>query len=175
MKLYLTGEPCTQQRHCYVVRGRGASFIVDCGYQRCYGRDAIPHLTPEQIRESRYLFLTHSHENQSGALPYLLEKGFTGRVVMTTETARQLPFAVDDPIVLEGLSVPYAEAELPGGLGVTWGRSGHCSGSAWFRLSEGQHTLFFSGDYFDSARVHAASSTALFSYLYARSEKKFLT
>ena len=72
MKLYLTGEPCTQQRHCYVVRGRGASFIVDCGYQRCYGRDAIPHLTPEQIRESRYLFLTHSHENQSGALPYLL-------------------------------------------------------------------------------------------------------
>ena len=29
MKLYLTGEPCTQQRHCYVVRGRAASFIVD--------------------------------------------------------------------------------------------------------------------------------------------------
>ena len=156
MKLYLTGEPCTQQRHCYVVRGRATSFIVDCGYQRGYGRDALPHLTPEQIRESRYLFLTHSHENQSGALPYLLEKGFTGRVVMTTETARQLPFAVDDPIVLEGLSVPYAEAELPGGLSVTWGRSGHCSGSAWFRLRDGDRSLLFSGDYYYRARIHAS-------------------
>ena len=156
MKLYLTGEPCSQQRHCYFVEGNRVSFIVDCGYQRCYEGDELPHLSPEQIRASRYLFLTHSHENQSGALPALLARGFTGRVVMTTETARQLPFPVDDPIVLEGLCLPYTPAELPGGLSVTWGRSGHCSGSAWFRLSEGPHTLFFSGDYFDSARVHAA-------------------
>ena len=35
MKLYLTGEPCTQQRHCYFVEGETASFIMDCGYQRC--------------------------------------------------------------------------------------------------------------------------------------------
>ena len=108
MKLYLTGEPCSQQRHCYYVQGRDTSFIMDCGYQRCYRGDELPHLTPEQIRSSRYLFLTHSHENQSGALPYLLSNGFTGRVVLTTETARQLPLAIDDPIILEGLSVPYA-------------------------------------------------------------------
>ena len=156
MRLFLTGEPCTQQRHCYFVRGRGASFIVDCGYQRCYGRDALPHITPEQIHESQYLFLTHSHENQSGALPYLLDKGFSGRVVMTTETARQLPFAVDDTIVLEGMSIPYAEVELPGGLGVTWGRSGHCSGSAWFRLREDGRSILFSGDYYYRARIHAS-------------------
>ena len=95
MKLYLTGEPCSQQRHCYYVQGRDTSFIMDCGYQRCYRGDELPHLTPEQIRSSRYLFLTHSHENQSGALPYLLSNGFTGRVVLTTETARQLPLAID--------------------------------------------------------------------------------
>ena len=91
MKLYLTGEPCTQQRHCYFVEGESASFIMDCGYQRCYRGDELPHLLPEQIRAARYLFLSHSHENQSGALPYLLSNGFTGRVVLTTETARQLP------------------------------------------------------------------------------------
>ena len=39
MKLYLTGEPCTQQRHCYFVEGESASFIMDCGYQRCYRGD----------------------------------------------------------------------------------------------------------------------------------------
>ena len=119
MKLYLTGEPCSQQRHCYFVEGNRVSFIVDCGYQRCYEGDELPHLLPEQIRASRYLFLTHSHENQSGALPALLSREFTGRVVMTTETARQLPFPVDDPIVLEGLCLPYTPAELPGGLTVT--------------------------------------------------------
>lgn len=155
MKLYLTGEPCTQQRHCYFVEGESASFIMDCGYQRCYRGDELPHLLPDQIRAARYLFLSHSHENQSGALPYLLSNGFTGRVVLTTETARQLPLGIDDPIVLEGLSVPYAEAPLPGGISLTWGRSGHCSGSVWFRMAENGRSLFFSGDYYDCARVHA--------------------
>ena len=155
MKLYLTGEPCTQQRHCYFVEGETASFIMDCGYQRCYRGDELPHLLPEQIRAARYLFLSHSHENQSGALPYLLANGFTGRVVLTTETARQLPLGIDDPLVLEGLSVPYAEAQIPGGLTLTWGRSGHCSGSVWYRMAENGRSLFFSGDYYDCARVHA--------------------
>ncbi|MDO5299424.1 MAG: hypothetical protein Q4F18_08335 [Clostridia bacterium] len=156
MKLYLTGNPCSQQRHCYFVEGKRVPFIVDCGYQRCYPGDERPHLTGEQIRASRYLFLTHSHENQSGALPYLLSNGFMGRVVLTTETARQLPFPVDDPIVLEGLSLPYAPVQLPGGLSIAWGRSGHCSGSAWFSMHEDGHTLLFSGDYYDCARVHIA-------------------
>ncbi|MFR6025418.1 MAG: hypothetical protein ACLUMK_02360 [Christensenellales bacterium] len=75
--------------------------------------------------------------------------------MLTTETARQLPLGIDDPIVLEGLSVPYAEAPLPGGISLTWGRSGHCSGSVWFRMAENGRSLFFSGDYYDCARVHA--------------------
>ncbi len=156
MKLYLTGRPCTQQRHCYFIEGEGLSFIVDCGYQRCYGEDALPHLTGEQIRAARYLFLTHSHENQSGALPFLFSNGFSGRVVLTTETARQISFPLDDPILLEALSLPYTESELPGGLFVKWGRSGHCSGSAWYRLREGKRALFFSGDYYTRARIHAS-------------------
>ena len=154
MKLYLTGSPCSQQRHCYFVEGSHASFIVDCGYQRCYAGDEIPHLTGEQIRSSRYLFLTHSHENQSGGLAYLLSNGFTGRVVMTAETAQQLPISVDDPIILEGLSLPYAETELPGSLHLIWGRSGHCLGSAWFRIRDGEKSILFSGDYYPAARIH---------------------
>lgn len=154
MKLYLTGSPCTQQRHCYFVRSESASFIVDCGYQRSYGRDALPHIDPEWIRESKYLFLSHSHENQSGALPYLFENGFTGRVVVTAETANQLSYAIDDPIVLEGLCLPGEETELPGGLKIMWGRSGHCLGSAWFRLRDGDKSIFFSGDYYPAARIH---------------------
>ena len=155
MKLYLTGEPCNQQRHCYVVEGANTTFIVDCGYQRCYAGDEVPHIQPEHIRAAQYLFISHSHENQSGALEYLIDNGFTGRVVTTTETARQLPFAVIDPLILEGLSMPYHEAELPGGLHITWGRSGHCSGSVWLRMREGDRSIFFSGDYYGRARIHA--------------------
>ena len=160
MKLYLTGEPCTQQRHCYFVRSEAASFIVDCGYQRSYGRDALPHIPVEYIRESQYLFLTHSHENQSGALSFLLENGFTGRVVLTAETANQLHVTLDDPIILEALSLPGEEATLPGGLHVTWGRSGHCLGSAWFHLRDGDKSILFSGDYYPAARIHATDPIA---------------
>ena len=71
MKLTVTGEPCTQPRHCYAVTGSSLTFLVDCGYQRAYPGDEMPHLSPELIRNAEYLFLTHSHENQSGALPRL--------------------------------------------------------------------------------------------------------
>ena len=155
MKLYLTGETASQARHCYFIAGRSVSFLVDCGYQRAYAGDELPHLSLEQIRQANYLFLSHSHENQSGALPRLISRGFTGRVVLTTETARQLSYGLDDPLVLEGLSLPGASFRLPGGLEVTWGRSGHCSGSAWFRFEDGGRSVLFSGDYFDHARVHA--------------------
>ncbi len=155
MKLFLTGKPCSQVRHCYFVQGSHVSFIVDCGYQRRYPGDEIPHLTEEQIRSASYLFLSHSHENQSGALHYLFANGFNGRVVLTTETARQLTISLDDPLILEALSVPYDPFLLPGGLQVVWGRSGHCSGSAWFRFEENGRSIFFSGDYYAGARVHA--------------------
>ena len=158
MKLYLTGEPCSQQRHCYYVECSSVSFIVDCGYQRCYPHDELPHLTNEQIRSARYLFLTHSHENQSGALRHLLSSGFSGQVVMTAETAQQLPHPVDEPIILEGLSLPYTETELPGGLHLIWGRSGHCCGSAWFRIRDGEKSMLFSGDYYPAARIHATDA-----------------
>lgn len=155
MKLYLTGDPCTQERHCYYVEGNNVSFIVDCGFQRRYPGDEVPHLTDSQIRSASYLFLSHSHENQSGALPYLYANGFTGRIVLTTETARQMSFPMDDPLILEALSVPYEPFFLPGGLEVIWGRSGHCSGSVWLRFEEKGHSIFFSGDFYRSARVHA--------------------
>ena len=158
MKLYLTGEPCNQQRHCYFVQASQASFIVDCGYQRSYEGDELPHLTPEQIRSARYLFLTHSHENQAGALPFLFSSGFTGRVVVSAETAQQLTYIIDDPIVLEGLSLPYTETELPGGLHLIWGRSGHCLGSAWFRIRDEESSILFSGDYYPAARIHETDS-----------------
>ena len=155
MRLILTGESCDQPRHCYAVEGEALSFLVDCGYQRAYPGDETPHLPPEIIRGASYLFLSHSHENQSGALPWLFSSGFDGRVVTTTETARQLPFPLDDPIILEALSLPGESFSLPGGLSVQWGRSGHCSGSVWFRFTERGRTLFFSGDYYSCARVHA--------------------
>lgn len=158
MKLYLTGEPCNQQRHCYYVEGSNVSFIVDCGYQRCYAGDEIPHLTNQQIRSASYLFLTHSHENQSGGLTYLLSNGFTGRIVLTAETAQQIRIGIDDPIILEGLCLPFTETELPGGLHLIWGRSGHCLGSAWFRIRDGEKSILFSGDYYPAARIHATDA-----------------
>ncbi len=155
MRLTLTGNPYTQQRHCYFVEEGSLSYILDCGYQRCYHGDELPHLSPEQIRSASYLFLTHSHENQSGGLPFFLSRGFSGAIVTTTETARQLPFPLDNLIILEALSLPEETFTLPGGITGIWGRSGHCSGSAWFRLAMQNHSIFFSGDYYGSARVHA--------------------
>ena len=45
MKLYLTGEPCTQQRHCYFVEGIALFFKKqeECAALiRLYGRKRNP-------------------------------------------------------------------------------------------------------------------------------------
>ena len=81
------------------------------------------------------MFLTHSHADHTGALPWLRENGFQGTVIATEETLRQLPFAVRKRPFAGGSS---ARPERDGfkSLSIQWGRSGHCAGSVWYRFAE---------------------------------------
>ena len=61
--------------------GQGVSQSLLHKAVRCALDEAADNLTdflPEHIRAARYLFISHSHENQSGALEHLIDNGFTG-------------------------------------------------------------------------------------------------
>ena len=153
MELFIAGGCGEHGRSCFFVQGQDSCFLVDCGKMADTPEDPYPRLTPEQIRRLDAVFLTHSHADHTGALPWLWENGFRGAVIASGETLRQLPFFVPEAVVLEQICPAGAGGFQT--LSIRWGRSGHCAGSVWYRFSEGGKAILFSGDYTQAALVYA--------------------
>lgn len=148
MELYIAGGCGEHGRNCFLVRSDSLCFLVDCGIMAGNTDDPYPHLSSDQIRKLDYVFLTHSHSDHSGALPWLLQQGFGGTVVASSETLRQLPFTL--PKIC-----PLQDFHIPSPWQMQWGRSGHCTGSVWFRFSQNEKSILFSGDYTENTLVYA--------------------
>lgn len=153
MELIIAGGVGKHGRNCFYVQGETIRFLVDCGKMADTPEDPYPRLTREQICNLDAVFLTHSHADHTGALPWLYENGFRSTVIAAAETLRQLPFAVKKSCTLQEL--------FPNGMGqfqnlsIQWGRSGHCVGSVWYRFDENGKSVFFSGDYTEETQVYA--------------------
>lgn len=135
MELFIAGGVGEHGRSCFLVQGETLRFLVDCGEMADTPDDPHPRLSAKQIQGLDAVFLTHSHADHTGALPWLYKHGFTGTVIATAETLRQLPFSMEKYAVLDALC-PAGTGSFQS-LAIAWGRSGHCVGSVWFRFSEG--------------------------------------
>lgn len=116
MKLLIAGGGGELGHNCFLVQGETVCFLVDCGKMADTPKDPYPRLTPEQIGRLDAVFLTHSHADHTGALPWLYENGFCGEVFAAAETLRQLPFVPHTCRALEALCLRGAGA--PGDLTV---------------------------------------------------------
>lgn len=152
MILKIAGGCGEHGRNCFYVEAKNVTFLVDCGVMAGEEGGGYPHLTPEEIRKTDYIFLTHSHADHTAAIPWMVECGFAGQVIATEDTLAQLPFLVENICTLESFCVDK-QGDLDG-LHVTYGRSGHCLGSVWYEFCVMGKTLFFSGDYTEDTFVH---------------------
>ncbi len=145
MKLNIAGGCGEHGRNCFHVTGDCNDFLVDCGIMAGEPGGGYPRLEQAEIANLQCVFLTHSHADHTGALPWLWQMGFVGKVIASWHTLAQLPFPVPNGIALEDI--------CPGGAGsyqgiqIQWGRSGHCAGSVWYRFTLELKTILFSGDY----------------------------
>lgn len=150
MQVTFAGGVGEYGRSCFLVESEFVSFLVDCGIL-AGDSQPYPALTRQQAAGLRYVFLTHSHQDHSGALEWLAKQGFQGTVVATAATLsqiRQLP-----------VRCQTLETFTPsGGLALRWGRSGHCAGSVWYITAlagRPGRQLFFSGDYIEQSLIYA--------------------
>ena len=153
MEFFVAGGVGEHGRNCFYVQGEKVRFLVDCGKMADTPEDPYPRLAAEQISGLNAVFLTHSHADHTGALPWLYENGFCGTVIAAAETLSQLPFAMQKSRALQELC-PNGAGQLQD-LSVRWGRSGHCAGSVWYRFTENGKSIFFSGDYTEDTQVYA--------------------
>lgn len=75
--------------------------------------------------------MTHSHRDHTGAIHFLEENGFTGQVLMSNQTYRQIHHKPLNTMILDSTA---PELELSTDFRVIWGRTGHCAGAVWFLI-----------------------------------------
>lgn len=154
MELYIAGGCGEHGRNCFYLETEDAAWLVDCGVMAGAEGDAkFPHLNEKQIQKLQAVFLTHSHADHTGAIPWLLQQGYEGPIIAATPTLSQLSFECHQTMELDKICLPTERGTF-GKLGIKWGRSGHCEGSVWLQFFAENKTILFSGDYTEASEIY---------------------
>lgn len=155
MKLYVAGGCSEHGRNSFLLTAEGLALLVDAGRMKEKPDKPFPEIGAEEARRIRYLFLTHSHTDHTGAIGFLKKLGFHGTIVASLATLNILPSAGEfDRIAINEHSAPGEVFELTDRIRVTWGRAGHCIGSVWYSIEVDGRTVLFTGDYEENSLAY---------------------
>ena len=144
-RLIIKGGYGEHGRSCFLVPfEEGRYFMLDCGIMDT-DADPWPHVEPELLSRTEYLFLSHCHKDHSGAFEQLRSQGFKGWLVTAKDTEKLSSIQYEKTIEADPFSPK--PADLHGKLTFLCGRSGHCSGGLWFQIWDSDKSTFYSGDY----------------------------
>lgn len=153
MELYVAGGCHEHGRNCFLIIGKEYSILVDCGIIEGE-KYPYPYLNQQSISRIKYLFLTHSHKDHSGGVEWLISKGFSGKIISSVETRKQIRFDYANWISLVFNSSTPGKIKLEPGLYVIYGRSGHCTGSLWYHIHFEEKRILFTGDYSEKSNFY---------------------
>lgn len=165
MKLRIHGGIGEKGRTCIGVEHGGTRLLLDVGIDTsARGAAYYPAITRAELERIDALIVTHAHEDHVAALGWCLANGFSGRILMTAESAaetdatlaayatpqeRSLAKAATVEIVTHGADFAI------GPITIRTGRSGHVVGGIWCHLSAGGRSLGYCGDVVPASPVFA--------------------
>jgi metallo-beta-lactamase family protein len=137
-------------------------LLIDCG--RPQGAEAFEWELEESALDVDGVVLTHAHLDHIGALPMLIEKGYSGPIYATPATHAIARLVLGDALVIEGRSPAdsarllseierrsrplrcYQREVLGGSLELMLHEAGHILGSASVELTSAKSRVILSGD-----------------------------
>lgn len=147
MRLYIAGGCSEHGRNSFLLTGEKVRILVDAGRMKEKPDEPFPLLDEETIAGIDYLFLTHSHTDHTGAISFLAERGFHGRIVASRATLEHIGPLPVASYALEDIGEVMKELHPDPRFSVLYGRAGHCIGSVWYELRLDGRAVLFTGDY----------------------------
>lgn len=146
MSLYIAGGYEEHGRNCFLIENPDYNVMIDCGIMNG-SNEPYPRLSKIQIEKTKYLFITHSHIDHTGALNFLYQNGFSGLVILSRHTFFQINCKPIKFLFIEEIPSFMEMYKLEKNLVFMWGKSGHCIGSVWYYISFLGQKYMFTGDY----------------------------
>lgn len=166
MKLKIHGGVGEKGRTCIGVEQAGTRLLLDVGVDTSAppGLRYYPAIAPDELRRLDAIIVTHAHEDHVAALGWCFANGFSGRVLMTAESAAEVDatlaaYATPRERALAAGATPEIIAVgrdfAIGPLAIRTGRSGHVVGGVWCHLEAGGRSLTYCGDVVPDSPVFA--------------------
>jgi glyoxylase-like metal-dependent hydrolase (beta-lactamase superfamily II) len=167
MRLTLHGGFAEKGRTSIGVDVDGYRLLLDTGVKTsARGRDDYyPAISPDVLRATDAIVVTHAHEDHVAALGWCIAGGFRGRIFITPESTREVLgcVAAYGEAAHVDLLRNYALEPLPlaadalrlGPLRIATGRSGHIVGGVWCRLDDARTSFLYCGDIVPASPIFA--------------------
>ncbi len=157
LKLYVAGGCEEHGRNCFLLRSGNCAILFDCGVLMEGSGVQYPLLDSQMVRDVKWMFLSHSHADHSGAIDFLESLGFRGTYAMSNMTFGQLKDVPERCRIIDIAGPAMMWQELGDGLRMRWGWSGHCFGAVWYQVDMCGPVVLFSGDYTEHSPLYACT------------------
>lgn len=165
MKLRIHGGVGEKGRTCIGVEHGGTRLLLDAGVDTsAQGAPYYPAITPAELARIDAIIVTHAHEDHVAALGWCLANGFSGRILMSAESASETPATLaayatpEERRLARRASVEIIATGTDfaiGPIAIRTGRSGHVVGGIWCHLGGGARSLGYCGDVVPDSPVFA--------------------
>ncbi|WP_042470562.1 MBL fold metallo-hydrolase [Bacillus ndiopicus] len=132
-------------RNCFFIEVNNQAILLDCGIMK-NKQKTLPNLSTAHVEKLTAIFISHSHIDHVGALPFAEQLGYKGPIIMSAMTRQQLKRPYANTLVFP--EEPSEEwITVSEKLAFQWGYSGHVIGSVWYKIRFEDKMIFYSGDY----------------------------